>query len=41
MTKVYYATPLLVWALGINLTLAGAQTTAPGVGFTLRASWAW
>ena len=29
MTKVYYATPLLVWALGINLTLAGAQTAAP------------
>ena len=29
MTKVYYATPLLAWALGINLTLAGAQTAAP------------
>src|SRR5215218_6694400 len=29
MTKIYYATLLLVWALGIKITLAGAQTAAP------------
>ena len=40
MTKVYYATPLLVWALGINLTLAGAQTPAPR-RLHSPGSWAW
>jgi len=29
MMKICYATLLLVWALGINITLAGAQTAAP------------
>jgi hypothetical protein len=29
MTKIYCAILLLVWALGINITLAGAQTAAP------------
>jgi hypothetical protein len=29
MTKIYYAILLLVWALGINITFAGAQTAAP------------
>jgi len=29
MTKIYYATLQLVWALGVNITLAGAQTAAP------------